>query len=343
MNARDRDQSIIDEEAGEWLLRISDAPLSEWEKSDFTAWRASDPRHAATYDALVRTWDDASRLQHLRPFADPTPTPSLWQRIASAFSGVASRPGLVSSGLVAAAAAIIAVIYLPPLFDRPDAEYATEIAEIRPVTLPDGSVVTLGARSELDVNFSETERRVTLVSGEAFFEVARNPDRPFFVDAGAASVRVVGTKFDVRRRATGVGVAVLEGEVRVSNERTVREDRARVLRAGDAVEVVGNASALFTPAAVVQPVAPSRAGPAGDWRTGRLTFDGVQLADVAADINRYYAPGLSVSEDAANLRLTASFRANEIERFLGALDAALPVKVTRSPDGAFAARARQPD
>src|SRR5260221_5540279 len=91
--------------------------------------------------------------------------------------------------------------------------YSTDVGERRSLTLDDGSTVDLNARSKVRIEFSKAERRVDLIEGQALFQVAKNMDRPFIVKSGEATVRAVGTQFDVDRKATGTTVTVLEGRV----------------------------------------------------------------------------------------------------------------------------------
>jgi transmembrane sensor len=93
--------------------------------------------------------------------------------------------------------------------------YSTDIGERRSITLADGSTVDLNARSKLRVEFSKNERRVELLDGQALFQVAKDKNRPFIVASGEATVRAVGTQFDVYRKDSGTTVTVLEGRVAV--------------------------------------------------------------------------------------------------------------------------------
>lgn len=337
----DGEQSAIDAVASDWIVRLSGPDVTREEREAFEQWLAIDPRHGETYDALSRTWEDIGSLRALGEFVDPTPAKPALRRWGGAFVDLLGRPGAVSGGFVVAAAAAMALYLAPSLFDRP--EFATQIAEVRPVELPDGSLVTLGARSEIDVNFTDGERRVVLRSGEAFFEVARNPNRPFFVEAGGTTVRVVGTKFDVRRGDERVGVSVLEGVVQVSNrgDPAVQEgDGLRILRAGERLDVEQR-SVLFAAPAPLPVVEQVRAAPAGAWREGRLSYDDAPLSELVADVNRYYAPGVRLlSRDVGSLRVTAAFRTDQIPQFLDALGAVLPVEVSQGGDSSFSIGAR---
>jgi transmembrane sensor len=84
------------------------------------------------------------------------------------------------------------------------------------ITLPDGSRIFLNRNTELAYrsNFGKPGRSVTL-SGEAFFEIAKDSTKPFIIDAGKASVKVIGTSFNVltKNRDSAVEVFVKTGKV----------------------------------------------------------------------------------------------------------------------------------
>jgi transmembrane sensor len=325
------DQGTIDAEASEWVVRHNESPPSLRDDEAFQAWLAADPRHGQTYRALSRTWQDIGELKDLASLANaeaPLQSPA-WRRFIH--DGFFRRP--LVAGTFAAAAMLLLLLFLPLPFNRPDARYNTAIAEIRSVTLADNSIVTLGARSEIDVEFSKHERAVTLRSGEAFFEVAPNAARPFLVNAGGTIIRVIGTKFDVHLGSERVRVSVLEGVVEVREARFgAPESKAmRTLRVGQRIEIPQNAPA--STGAVERDPAPAA------WRQGRLAYDDARLADVVADLNRYYTPGVELaSVDVGELRVTASFRTTEIPAFLDALETALPVTLSRDRAGSIRVR-----
>jgi transmembrane sensor len=93
--------------------------------------------------------------------------------------------------------------------------YTTDTAEQRTVTLEDGSRIELNARSRLRVTYSKSSRTVELYDGQALFQVAKDAARPFLVKSGEATVRAVGTQFDVHRKDDNTTVTVLEGRVAV--------------------------------------------------------------------------------------------------------------------------------
>jgi transmembrane sensor len=219
---------------------------------------------------------------------------------------------------------------LGPL-QAPQASYATELAQIETVALPDGSVMTLGPVSRVDVRFTEDARQVALVSGEAFFDVSRDESRRFAVEVGDTTVVVRGTQFDVRRSEGVVRVVVARGSVEVDAAAALRlQSASAVLRAGDQAEAPERVGLLSArPELVLSRVSPEAAGA---WRQGHLSYIEAPLSELVADLNRYYAPGIRLSDPAiGRYRLTASFRADDIETFLSTLPDAAPVRLTRGP------------
>lgn len=344
-NAERERQRAIDEAASDWLVRLSESPHAGAEQDAFEAWLAQDPAHGEAYDALSRTWEDAGQLKHLKALADPNPKLSLPAQLARGVAALWSRPGLAAGGfLTAAAAAAFAFVFMPPMLERPDAAFATPIAETRDVRLPDGSVVTLGAHSEIETFYSATERRVRLTSGEAFFDVVHNESLPFVVEAGGTIIRDIGTKFNVRRSDQRIGVSVAEGVVQVSQRGETARAGDRILRAGEQLDVAQRLALPFIQPAALPATQAIQTSAVAPWRAGRLSYNDAPLSELVADVNRYYAPGVHLaSSEAGQLRVTASFRTNEIPAFLDALGSALPVEVAQRSDHSFDVSRRAPN
>lgn len=315
-------RDTIDDEACAWLVRVESGELGTHGQADFDAWINADPRHAAAYRAVLRTWQDIPALPELADLCS-----------APARSGAKARKTLIAVGLAAvAAAAAVVVAILPSLHDQ---RFATAIGQARAITLSDGSTVILGAHSSLRVHYSANERRVALVDGEALFNVRHMAGRPFVVDAGASEVRDIGTRFNVNLGAASVQVEVVEGLVQTRRRESKAPDR--LLRSGERAEIP-----LYAADPVIVSAASARNLPLlSQDRAGPLVFENVRLADLASDINRYYAPGVQLASPAiGDLRVTAAFRAKEIPAFLDTLSAVLPVDVQRQPSGAFVVRVR---
>jgi len=318
----------IDQQASAWVVANGEPNLTDEERRAFELWRVADPRHAERYEAMSRAWGDVTQLKALASLVDPAEgmSPRRW-------------PTYRRFAATAAAAAAILIVFLLATGRIPSGrageQYATALAEVRQVTLSDGSVVTLGPRSSLAIAFTQGERRVRLAGGEAFFEVTHNPARPFLVEAGATTVRVVGTKFDVSHGAGTVRVAVLEGLVTVNTPFAAARDgaaRTRFLHPGERVEIASLGEVARPSVALAALPTPA----AGAWRQGRMVYDNARLGDLIADVNRYYGPGVRLDDpQVAEQRITAAFRTDEIPAFLSTLGDVIPVTVAERQGGRF--------
>lgn len=209
--------------------------------------------------------------------------------------------------------------------------YATPIGGLASVPMADGSQVILNTDSQIRIALTDTERRVELGHGEAFFEVSKDAARPFIVRAGNKRVIAVGTKFSVRREGNGIEVVVTEGKVRV-------EDRA----AAHGARVDGSADVFLTPGSI------ARADDAGvlvqrktlpeaeqqlSWRSGVLMFRDQTLAEAAAEFNRYNVRKIVIQDPSvAALKIEGNFRTTNVEAFVRLLESGFPVRAETRAD-----------
>lgn len=209
--------------------------------------------------------------------------------------------------------------------------YQTAIGEQRSVVLSDGTVVTLNTSSEIEVRMARDHRTVDLLSGEALFEVARDPARPFDVAVGSTTVRAVGTEFNVDRRPNGTTVTVVEGKVAVITgdhpgaEPAVDESDNLPLAAGEQLIVAAN---TVPHAARVDPAK------ATAWTQRKLVFEHRPLGEVAEEFNRYNRERIVIeSPQLRKQEITGVFEANNPESFTAFLSKIPDVTVERSGDG----------
>ncbi|MBS0419822.1 MAG: FecR family protein [Proteobacteria bacterium] len=297
--------SRIEVEASEWLVAMNDPAVSLEQRGRFAAWLRANPEHARVYRAQKAAWSAIGNMCHLLE-DDNRVTPS--QSHTRYF---------------AMAAALVAVLLGAAFFAQhlqsfgARSQYETATGQVRDLKLEDGTVVTLGASSQIRVAFGKTDRRVVLLRGQAFFEVTHDPTRPFYVTAGNTLVRVVGTQFDVNYRQQAVRVAVVEGRVEVS-------------ASGPDVVLTAGESAIAAPTGQIATSSALNTSDLSAWRHGRLVYVDARLRDVIADINRYYDGEIEVTDPAlGNMQLTAAFRADQIDRVLDVLENALPVRAVR--------------
>lgn len=212
-----------------------------------------------------------------------------------------------------------------------EARWTTRPREQLPrIPLPDGSVLALAADGALRARFSRRNRDVVLERGHAYFDVARDPQRPWTVQTRLGQVEVLGTAFAVSDRGGDVAVRVERGQVRVRSGDGTRRD----LVAGQAVVLHpgGDGSATAT-LGDVRSFAQGGLSDVAAWREGWWRFTAVPLADVAAEFSAYSARPLHVVPAVAALTLTGSFPIQRPQVLLEALPRALPVRVRPDGDG----------
>lgn len=314
--------SRIECEASEWLVAMSDRTVSLEQRLRFESWLNADAEHERIYQAQKTAWTAVKRMRQV--FGDTvSELQPRERRLKATPFAMAASLALVAVGLFVGNGAA--------LFNA-DESYATQVGQVKDIKLSDDTLVTLGASSRIDVDFSEHERRVVLTQGEAFFEVTRDTSRPFFVTAGATLVRVVGTKFDVHYSSRSVRVSVAEGRVEVMQAagkapvRATGEHQIHVLTAGNAALAESSGRVVATDTVDQEDL--------GAWRMGRLVYVDSRLRDVVDDINRYYDGRIELADEAiGDTQITTAFRVDQIDRMLEVLQGALPVRATQTSDG----------
>lgn len=296
-------------EATDWLILLTDDPDDAGLRDRFDAWLRRSPANAVAWDAMQRASQamDKTTPVHAdrwRPMLadlrgekahDPSAAVPLRRVPAPGSRPFARRVGrrqALAFGGIAAAACLTAVAVGPGLVRTLRSDHATGTAETRAIRLPDNSTVTLAPESAIAVAYTPGERRIRLLAGEAFFEVAPNPEYPFRVAVGAVDVTVLGTAFNVHRGEEGADVSVAHGVVRVDNV-TADPPVSETLTAGQSVRVAWTGGAE------------RRVGPAervAAWRRNQLIARDEPLGAVVDQLRRYYAGRIIVTDDALAAR-----------------------------------------
>lgn len=221
MSLNDSLREIADRQAADWLIRLRETD-DEAVFESFEAWVCATPENAAA-------WSEIAQTSHAIAAAAAVPSARRpgHGRIRQAAPGRRGRR--LAAAFAACAAALFAVVAAPDAVLRLRSDYATGAQELRTVRLEDGSTVTLAPRSAVSVRYQAEQRHIDLLKGDAYFEVARNPDRPFSVTSRRIETTVLGTGFEVRSAEALVGVR--HGRVKV--ETTVPKGRSRILTAGE--------------------------------------------------------------------------------------------------------------
>ncbi|HEY8615962.1 FecR family protein [Phenylobacterium sp.] len=302
-------------EAADWLVRLQADDLSPDEALAFDAWLDASPVHRAAFDATLSVWsafdaagaqvEDALRAERRRP--QPT------------------RRFYMAAGSIAAAAAV-AVLLAPTLAPPPaPTAYATAVGQRQTIALADGSRLELNAGTKLSVSLSRDARRVVLEKGQAVFDVAADPKRPFEIAAGDRTVRVVGTQFDVRRRDGRLSVTVARGvvEVRPAGAATGRAYR---LRPGQRLDHVEGAVEARVAAAAPEEVL--------GWRSGRLVYRDRPLSEVVADLNDQFPTPIRLADpELADVRVSGVLVLDDQDAVIRRLALLAPFRAERSDRG----------
>lgn len=307
----------IDAVAADWAARIDRGALSPADEGALDAWIAGDARRLGAFMRMRAVALQSNSAKALGPDFDPE---AFAQAEPSAATPITRRRMFWLGGSAVAASALGAVGL--GLMMR-DTVYETRLGEMRVVTLEDGSAVTLNTASRIRVAFADARRTVTLEEGEALFDVAKDPARPFIVEAGGTSVRAVGTSFSVKRlNDAPVEVLVREGIVEVAQPATHRP-----------VRMTANMR-IVTSHAVAQPVAIAQTEVDREtaWRSGRIAFEGEPLAQAAAAFGRYSDTRIIIEDPGIGREeITGLFASNDPVTFAKAAAASLELKATIGP------------
>jgi len=323
MSERGGDRTRALNEAAAWFTRLSRRSVTTQALKEFRAWRGA-PGNRAAYDEVERAWTTAGALSEDRDIQALT-------RAGASPPRRTRRPRPAALGWAALALAGVSALGVAVVAgnDALAARYATGPAEQRILRLEDGTLVRLNARSRMAVRFTHGERRVELQSGEALFEVAHDPGRPFQVVADAARVTAVGTRFDVDRLAKAVQVTLFEGAVEVAGRRTPRPLR---LHPNETVRVE---------AGIVRAVAPATPGEALAWTEGRLIFKNTPLQDALLEVNRYAGrPVRLADKDLAQAPVSGVFVAGDTRAFAQAAAALFDLAAEPDRAGGYTLRRR---
>ncbi len=255
----------IEATASAWAVRSAERSLDSLEQRELDAWLAADSRHLGAYVRAQAIWLDLDRVAALDSGTQrEEPVPVRTRRWAP-YAMAASLALAIFGGAMA--------------YDHLAGRIATERGEVRRIALDDGSVMMLNGDAVVQIRYDEDVRRVIMRRGEASFDVAHNPKRPFIVSAEGLEVRAVGTEFVVGIEEGGIEVTVEEGVVAVGGQAS-GSVKPRYLRRNEqfVAAATGPRKAVLDPADVERRIA---------WRKGLLVFNGQQLAAAAAEVNRY--------------------------------------------------------
>ncbi|HEY4545261.1 MAG TPA: FecR domain-containing protein [Pedomonas sp.] len=309
------------DEAAHWLARLRSGQMSSEQTQAFEAW-IGEAGNAAAFARAERLWQELGGLRE-----DPKMLALREQARDSGHRRARARKLLIAAGVAGLALTTLLLGHravTPPEGPRQEMLVATSAARGLPVTLMDGSVMTVDAHSKVHVVLAGDRRSVRIEHGRAHFQVAKDPARPFVVTSGDHAVIALGTSFVVDRYRRQLTVDLLEGRVQVKEETAARK-KAVELVPGMRLEIA--AGGQWTAQDIDR-------GRAVSWMQGKLIFENDRLADVVSEMNRYLDQPIIISEaSVGNKRLTAVLNAGDARGFTRAIEALGMAEAAVAPDG----------
>ncbi len=295
----DETRSPLIREALHWFAVLRDDEVTAEDHQAFEHWKNQSAAHTAAWERAATLWSAFAPVE---------------AELRQSRNKKLNRRAFIASGL----GMIIAgtgsyLFYRNGLF----ADFSTSAGETRLLTLTDGSVVELGSRSALSVNYSGNQRRLTLHWGEAYFTVASEP-RPFIVTVNDGETRALGTRFNIRTDGNLVTVAVTEHAVEVSLP-------------GLTSEQLNSGWQLAYKPDEILPAEPVDIGNVEAWRRGRLIYNNTPLRSVLNDIERYRGGYIVLTDKRLGaLQVSAAFSTAATDAALDSIAQTLPISVSRA-------------
>jgi len=301
------------EEALDWFVRLQATEGDPQTIRGFRAWVESDERRAAAFEKVTEIWGAPEFLLATAKVAEKTE-----------FS-TRRRQSHVRKAGIGIAVILVALMLskVPDMMIRLQADYVTATGEQRSIVLPDGSIMTLDADTAVVLDFSNNERGVKLIRGEAYFDVQHDPVHPFHVTGVYERVEVKGTAFSVQTGDRADEVVLQRGAVAVM--RLGQPGNQTDLAPGEAVSVTATG---------IQPVKQIDARSALAWLDGRIIFNDRPLGEVLAELRRYYARRIYVADaKIEQLAVSGNYRLDQPALVIQSLAVAVGASMTTLPGG----------
>ncbi len=310
------------EEAALWFARLRepepDSQQAAERRMAFEDWLQADPRHRGALEETERLWGALAQPAATAIAEESVSKPQIIRHRRRALPSWSRPAALAASFLVAMAFGLIAQ---DDLTDWVHADHTTRVGEQIPVNLEDGSRVTLNTDTAVSVDLSPNRRSVGLLRGQAWFDVAADTSRPFFVESPAGTIKVTGTSFDVHLDHNTTIVSVTEGQVALTATQGAVEHPTAKLHAGQQARI--SKTGISEVRAFDNTVVTA-------WLRQQLVFYDTPLEQVVDELNRYRSGKIVIADgDLQNLKVSGVFRTDDPDAALPVIANTLPIEVTR--------------
>lgn len=318
--------------ASEWVAK-QDAGLTVRDQSGFLDWLSEAPIHSEYFAEQLQAWEDFDLLEQWRPRHSDEPNPDLL--------ALPRRHHPVRHFTVWGAIAASFLILASSLLLNKTPEH--ELQKVRYLSsenvakgferhvLEDGSEIQMNRGSQVSVDFSPNRRVAKLYSGEAYFTVAKDPERPFFVEADGVEVRAIGTAFSVEKSDQGITVLVTEGHVQFQTNSSQHRYGKQPRVAADKYDLfVGQRSVidLLNPEGkpVIDEVSLEQIENEHAWKDRIIEFNGAPLHRVVHELNLRNEVQIQILDsDLRDRKITVTIRPENVDGFVELLEVALEI------------------
>jgi transmembrane sensor len=330
--------------AGRWIIR-KDRGMTDAEAAELDAWLSADAHHAAAFAQSAASWQ---RFREIGAASRRAPVKAKPERFSY-------MPWVAMGSLAALITLTFVLGFRPATGDGASdamAAQRTAAVPVMPATrhLADGSIVRLRDGAAIAESFTATERRVRLVSGEVFFEVTKDNERPFLVVVGGVTVRAVGTAFSVRFLPQAVDILVAEGAVQVTSpskpvrpDLTLQTDISALVNAGHRAIVDLSKGPEMQALSLIR-VQPEEITRELVWSRPMLDLGEATLAEWVTAFAEHSRHRIEIVDSAlSSVRIGGRFPADDVDGFIHALEQIYDVATEKRVDGTIELRlGRQP-
>jgi transmembrane sensor len=319
----------IQAQASEWLAKLDGGEPTPTELSEFSVWLDADTAHRQAMDEMIEFWGDMNVLTQI-----VLPREKQRNRTVKTLTLLRWRSGIAALLLV-----VVALWLIPQYQNSEPLVYTTKVGEQQTIKLPDHTTVFLNTNSRIEVNYSAQRRGVTLVRGEAHFDVFHQPAKPFEVTAGSGLVRAIGTAFSVQISAINIEVLVTEGVVEIDTlpavvkqasqtsahgltPVTVNVEVAKRIVVGDTLQVKAGSMVTFDGEQIeqVKLLVKRQIEEKLSWRQGLLVFKNESLQQIVDEVSRYTELEIIIPErKSRELKVGGIFKVGDTEAMFEAL------------------------
>jgi transmembrane sensor len=328
------DNKSVQEQANLWITRL-DKGLSSVEKQQLVAWINQDKAHYSSLHRMSSLWGDISTQHELNG-------------LFGAKQEKKPASDYLMKGCLAASIFSVAILSvnlasdISHLWQGPKAsisqqltyqKFSTQFGQQKEITLTDGSTIKLNTNTIIEVAYSSLQRKITLIRGEAKFDVAKDSNRPFTVISGENAFTALGTIYNVQRdNSRNMELLVKEGRVLVSKANTsrtvlldtIKSSQSRTLTASEKVHDIVTAGEKLAIIDESQSTKQTLSIAAMEkelaWQQGMLIFDGESLSQVLSEVQRYNSVKfMPIDKNIADLKISGYFKSNDINGLLKSL------------------------